>query len=134
MNDNRQKSATEQVGALVATSGQNSTATEELAKILHRRFAKEEQEETQRKIEQDEYRKQQLESVERGMAAKNEGQASCDHLKPNRTTALNGQRDHQGDFHGVCSYCGKEFDEETLSKPRWAYLRIPSDRVGGPIR
>lgn len=129
----------DQVAMMVASSKPSNgvgdeSATDAVARILRRRLEKEDQEEEQRAREQAEYRKQQLDSIERAMRERRLGQEGCVHMKPNFTTALNGQRDHQGELHGVCSYCAKEFTEEELRQPQFRHLAMAGDRVGGPIR
>lgn len=58
-------------------------------------------------------------------------QEGCQHIKPapSRDSAVAGQRDHRGEAHFICQYCAKEWTGTTLPP----HLRIPAERVGGPI-
>lgn len=57
-------------------------------------------------------------------------QNSCPHIKPNRATAVGGQRDHSGNYHYICQLCSKEWGKD-LELPNWL---VPDPIViGGPI-
>src|SRR5690349_10316896 len=68
-----------------------------------------EQTEAERRAEQEKLRQQQLNAVRGQMKLRENMQERCSHLKPNFTSNLNGQRDHSGHLHLVCSNCNKEF-------------------------
>lgn len=57
-------------------------------------------------------------------------QLTCPHIKPNRVTAIAGQRDHSGNTHFVCQLCSKNWTNNEL--PNW--LTPDSVFIGGPIR
>ena len=56
-------------------------------------------------------------------------QNSCPHIKPNRATAIAGQRDHSGNIHYVCQLCSKPWTNNEL--PAW--LTPDPIFIGGPI-
>ena len=73
-------------------------------------------------------RKQNAEQLELSRKQQEAIQSLCPHLKPNGTTAIAGQRDHQHHYIFICAYCSKTFNEHTLPP----HLRVPAERVGGP--
>lgn len=57
-------------------------------------------------------------------------QKNCPHMKPgNAGSAIGGQRDHQGNYLWICQFCSKQWKNDELP----IGLRIPMERVGGPI-
>jgi hypothetical protein len=114
---------------LATTMGKASgTAQEQLAAALTRKILKEEEAEEARVAQQKRLREQQLESIRAQMLQRDAMQAACPHMKPNFTSAIGGQRDHNNDYHWLCQYCAKEWLNDELP----VHLRIPQDRVGGP--
>lgn len=57
-----------------------------------------------------------------------EFQNGCPHIKPNRQSAVAGQRDHSGNSHFICQYCAKEYTNGELP----AYLAVDPNFIGGP--
>lgn len=55
-------------------------------------------------------------------------QEQCPHIKPNRATAIGGQRDHSGNAHYICQICSKEWVGAEL--PNW--LAPDPLTIGGP--
>lgn len=76
-----------------------------------------------------EARKQNALEMERNRKRKRLEQESCPHLKPNRQSNLAGTRDHSGNTHYVCQYCGKYWKGSELPP----ILQIPAEYVGGPL-
>lgn len=72
-----------------------------------------------------------LETIRKNLDEIKSQQEACIHRKPapSHESALAGQRDHQQVTHYVCQYCAKPFTDKTVPPN----LRIPADRVGGPI-
>lgn len=116
--------------ALNGSSGGNDMS--DLASLLKARFMAEDNEKLRAKEEAENYRQQQIQAVAEAMSKTRMYQESCPHLKPNRQPNTNGQRDHQGHIHLVCSNCGKEFDDKLLSSPQFRHLNRSSEVVGGP--
>jgi hypothetical protein len=55
-------------------------------------------------------------------------QSQCPHQKPNRVSALVGQRDHQNNYLFICQICAAEWKGNAVP----SHLRISGDDVGGP--
>lgn len=88
-----------------------------------------EQEFLQKKNQDDNFRKSRLAAVEQERASKELQQSSCPHTKQNGQPCIGGQKDHRGHYHFLCMWCMKEWIDGELPM----HLRIPMERVGGPI-
>jgi hypothetical protein len=106
----------------------SSSIQEQLAQLLLEKFQKDLEEENRKKA----IRKKQQEILAKEAQAKREEelriQQSCDHKKPNGTTALAASYNHQGELMGICQICGKEWLKNTIPQ----YLLPPGEAIGGP--
>lgn len=131
--NNNKPNVNEQLAqSLIGVSGGNNNEMGELASILKQRFLEENEEKRKEKAQAALYRQQQLDAVSASMAISRNHQDSCSHHKQNNTPNTNGQRDHNGELHLVCSACGKEFDGAMLASPKYRMLNLPAERIGGP--
>lgn len=55
-------------------------------------------------------------------------QKQCPHQKPNRVSALVGQRDHQRNYLFICQLCSAEWKNGAVP----THLQISANDVGGP--
>lgn len=119
-----------EIAILAATQnkgGSSSTTQDELAAILKRKLEREMNEEDEVKRQAEKARLASVQAAKFAAEQRTMAQAQCPHMKPNFTPATGGQKDHKGNYHYICQYCGKEYGNELP-----AHLRISSDMVGGP--
>jgi hypothetical protein len=110
------------------TSLVSSSVQEQLAQILLEKYQKDIDEENRKKS----IRKKQQEVLAKEAQAKREEelriQESCDHKKPNGTTALVASYNHHGEIMGICQTCGKEWLKNSIPQ----HLLPPGEAIGGP--
>lgn len=94
-------------------------------RILDKQIAEQEEKERVEK----EQRKQGALAQQRKRDEDIAKQNACPHIKPNRATAVAGQRDHSGNTHYICQLCSKPFTGNEL--PNW--LTPDPVFIGGPI-
>ena len=97
----------------------------QVEELLEKKRAKAEAEESNRKM-----RDSVIEQVKQAEQYKINAQRACSHEKPNKMPNLNGQKDHQGVYHLVCSACQKHFTQHTCPPDLWQKLNF--DVIGGP--
>lgn len=119
----------EQIAALAQIFESKKSAAlesflEKQNRLLEKRMAEEEEKE---RVEL-EQRKQGAKNMEARRQEEINKQNNCPHIKPNRATALAGQRDHSQNVHYVCQLCSKEW---TNDAPAW--LLPDPIFIGGPI-
>src|SRR5579885_545840 len=86
-----------------------SSVQDQLAALQVQELAERLRKEREEKEYQETMRQANIESLRKDEARREASQAACPHMKPNFTPAIGGQRDHRGNFHYICQYCGKEF-------------------------
>lgn len=77
-----------------------------------------------------EQRKQGAYQQQKRRNAELERQSQCAHIKPNRATALAGQRDHNNNVHYICQLCSKQWED---GESPHSSLIPDSIFIGGPI-
>lgn len=120
----------EQISVLAQVlSNQKSEALEAFLlkqnKILDKQIAETEEKE---RVELEQRKQGALNMAQRRQEEINK-QNSCPHIKPNRATAIAGQRDHSQNIHYVCQLCSKPWTNNEL--PAW--LAPDPIFIGGPI-
>lgn len=105
-----------------------SQLRQELLALQLRREKKQDADATEQENQQIAARKQNALSQEAARQEKLRQQEGCAHRKPNNTSAIAGQRDHQHNSIYLCQYCQKEYDQHTLP----ANLRPDPNFIGGP--
>ena len=128
--------ATEKQPQVIQNSEIPLNVEQELAKLsfLDRLDAEEKLQRKQARIDAEESaKKMRLSVIEQVRAAehtKRLAQRTCDHEKPNKMPNLNGQKDHNGTYHLICSRCQMHFTQHTCPPSLWQKLNF--DHIGGP--
>lgn len=102
----------------------------DLTRLMHESLKKQLEREAEREAMEREAQKANALMLEQARRAAEEAQNTCSHLKPNSTTNVVGQWDHNGTTHYMCQTCQKMWTGNTLP----AYLRPPEEAVGGPVK
>lgn len=110
-----------QLSALTASANaMGGAANPELQAALTKAISKILNDSAEREANEEQVRKEQVESIKRAMAAKKAQQANCRHRKENNETALGGQRIGGFDTGSpvqltlVCSHCNKNYHNPPL--------------------
>lgn len=130
MKEKEVKISPEEVVAAVQASGNGGVQGNELLDLMYKTLRR--QLDRQEEIERQERETQKANALMLEAARQEElrRQESCSHLKPNNTSNIVGQWDHQGVTHYMCQMCQKMWTGHTLP----AYLRPPEEAVGGPVK
>ena len=97
----------------------------QVEELLEKKRAKEELEQSNKRM-----RESVIEQVRQAEQYKINAQRACSHEKPNKMPNLNGQKDHHGTYHLVCSACQKHFTQHDCPPDLWQKLNF--DVIGGP--
>lgn len=115
--------------AISSASGGGSDAINKMVENINRRMNKQEAEEEENLRIAMEQRKQGAINWAKKVKDEEAKQESCAHIKPNRQTAICGQRDHGHNTHYFCMLCNKHFLGQEL--PNW--LAPDPMIIGGPV-
>lgn len=120
----------EQLAAILAALVQNSQKQSDLLDKQLRESDERESEKKEKIRVEEEQRKQGALNQQKRRDEELLRQSNCAHIKPNRATALAGQRDHSGHIHYICQMCSKLW--EAGESPHQSL--IPDSLfIGGPI-
>lgn len=124
------KSEEQIIETFVASGSQDSGDIQKtLLRIMLEKYQREKAEEEERQKLLLEARKQGAMTMEMRRQAELAAQEACSHMKPYGGPAIGGQRDHNNTIHYVCLHCGKHWTQADLPPN----LRIPMDKIGGPV-